>query len=130
MRTIFIVLVIALSTIPATTLAIEVGGNYGKAWIADNGGNNAIPQATGLWDWGLIPKGQMLVNGKLQLAGPGYLINPTEGVTPIFLNEATPQSMIRSMNASQLNDNTTLVQDPWYIAASTEQPVLARTLPY
>jgi len=130
MRNLFIVLVIALSTIPAITQAIDVGGNYGKTWMADNGGNNAIPQATGLWDWGLIPKGQMLVNGKLQLAGPGYLINPTEGVTPIILNEATPQSMIRSLNASQLNDNTTLVEDPWYIAASTEQPVLVRTLPY
>jgi len=129
------VLVIALSTIPAITQAIDVGGNYGKTWIADNGGNNAIPQATipqatGLWDWGLIPKGQMLVNGKLQLAGPGYLINPTEGVTPIILNEATPQSMATSLNASQLSNNTTMVEDPWYIAASTEQPVLVRTLPY
>jgi hypothetical protein len=130
MRTLFIVLVIALSMIPVITQAIEVGGDYGKTWIADNGGNNAIPQTTGLWDWGLIPKGQMLVNGKLQLAGPGFLINPTEGATPIILNEATLQSMAASLNASQLSNNNTMVNDPWYIAASTEQPVLLRTLPY
>jgi hypothetical protein len=75
-------------------------------------------------------KGQMLVNGKLQLAGPGFLINPTEGATPIILNEATLQSMAASLNASQLSNNNTMVNDPWYIAASTEQPVLLRTLPY
>ncbi len=71
MRTLFIVLVIALSIMPAITQAIEVGGSYGKTWIADNGGNNAIAQATGLWDWGLIPKGQMLVKANCSLQALG-----------------------------------------------------------
>jgi hypothetical protein len=118
MRYQIIVLVLALLIIPVLCQPTNVGGTYGESWITNNGNKNVVPEATGLWNWGNIPKGQMLSNGHLTQSGPGFLIYPTlptEGTTP--------------MNATQLN-NPYLTADPWYIAQSTEQPVLFRNLPY
>ncbi len=129
-RNILIVSVIALLVIPALAQPTPVGGNYGKIWLQNFGNKNVVPQSTGLWDWGNLPKGQMLINGKLMQPGPGYLINPTSTLSPIVLDEVTPSELVGRMNTSQLANNTNLLEDPWYVAASSEHPVLVRTGPY
>ncbi len=131
MRYQIIVLTLALLIIPVLSQPTNVGGTYGESWITNNGNKNVVPTEAGLWNWGNIPKGQMLSNGHLTQAGPGYLIYPnlpTEGVTPIVVNATAPAGLA-SLNATQLN-NPYLTEDPWYIAQSTEQPVLFRNLPY
>lgn len=132
MKNMLIGLVIALLVIPALALAVPtyLGGDYGKIWLQNFGNKNVVPQSSGLWDWGNLPKGQMLANGKLMQAGPGYLINPTSALSPIVLNEATPSELAGRLNTSQLANNTNLLEDPWYIAASSEHPVLVKLGPY
>ncbi len=132
MRYQIIVLVLALLIVPVLSQPTDVGGTYGESWITNSGNKNVVSsEATGLWNWGNIPKGQMLSNGQLTEAGPGYLIYPTlptKGVTPIVVNATAPAGLA-SLNATQLN-NPYLTSDPWYIAQSTEQPVMFRMLPY
>ncbi len=130
MRIILMVLLTALLMVPALSQPVNVGGEFGKSWLQNSGNKNVVSQSSGLWDWGNMPKGQMLVNGKMVQAGPGYLINPNSGLTPIVLDDVTPGETVRKMNLSQLNNNTNLLEDPWYVAASTEHPVLVRTGPY
>jgi hypothetical protein len=129
-KNILIVLVIALLATPALVAPTYLGGDYGKVWLQNFGNKNVVPQSSGLWDWGNLPKGQMLVNGKLMEPGPGYLINPNSALSPIVLDEVTPSELARRMNTSQISNNTNLLEDPWYIAASTERPVLVKVGPY
>jgi hypothetical protein len=124
------VLVIALLVIPTLAQPTRVGGDYGKNWLVNFGNKNVVPQSSGLWDWGNLPKGQMIINGKLMQQGPGYLINPTSVLSPIVLDEVTPSELVGRMNTSQLANNTNLLEDPWYVAASSEHPVLVKTGPY
>jgi len=129
-KNILIVLVIALLVIPVLAQPTYLGGDYGKNWLQNYGNKNVVPQSSGLWDWGNLPKGQTLANGKLFEPGPGYLLNPNSQLSPIVLDEVTPSEIATKLNESQLRNNTNLLEDPWYVAASTEHPVLVRTGPY
>lgn len=131
MRNLLIMLVIALLVVPAISQPVMVGGSYGRAWLVNNGNKNVIPQATSLWDWGQIPKGQMLVNGKLVQAGPGNLIYPAfpSSNQLLVLNETVPGTGINASNATQLS-NPYLTTDAWTAAQLSERPVLERVSPY
>ncbi len=127
MRYQVIVLALALLIVPVMSQPTDVGGTYGESWITNSGNKNVVSTEAGLWNWGNLPKGQMLSNGQLTRVGPGMLIYPTlptEGITPIIVNATAPAGLA-TLNATQL-DNPYLTQDPWYIAQSTEQPVLFR----
>jgi hypothetical protein len=131
MRKLLVALAMALLVIPAISQPTPVGGTFGETWLTNYGNRNVIPQANSLWDWGTIPKGQILSNGRLTELGPAELIYPAfpSSTTPIIINATTPGESIRSLNASQIN-NPYLVEDPWFVAQTTGQPVLFRQLPY
>ena len=117
--------------IPTLSQPINVGGSYGASWLVNNGNKNVIPTATSLWDWGQIPKGQSLVNGKLVQIGPGNLIYPAfpASMNPLILNETVPGTGINTSNASQIS-NPYLTTDAWTAAQLAERPVLERISPY
>lgn len=126
-----IVLVAGTMLLPSFGHPTAVGGDYGRTWLTNYGNKNIIPQSTGLWDWGIIPKGHVLSNGRLTELGSVTLIYPAfpTSANPIVLNETTPIQAITSFNATQLN-NPALWEDPWTIAQINGRPVLYRTLPY
>ncbi len=131
MRTLWILLVIALLTLPAISQPTPVGGTFGENWLVQYGNKNVVKQSSGLWSWGVIPKGQMLSNGKLTELGPATLIYPAfpTSTTPIIYNATSPSEMIRSLNASQIS-NPLISEDPWVVAQTSDRPVLFRNLPY
>ena len=131
MRKIFAMLVLAILIIPVVSQPTPVGGTFGETWLTNYGNKNVIDQAKSLWDWGTIPKGQILSNGKLIEIGPAELIYPAfpENSTPIIMNATTPEETIQGLNASQIY-NPVLFDDPWFIAQTTGRPVLFRQLPY
>lgn len=133
MRTLFIILVMALLIIPAISQPLQVGGNFGETWLAQYGDKTVVKRSSGpgLWSWGVIPKGQMLSNGKLTELGPATLIYPAfpTSTTPIIYNATTPEEAIRGLNASQIG-NPLISEDPWVVAQTSDRPVLFRNLPY
>jgi len=132
MRALLVILIaLVMLLLPSFGQPTAVGGDYGRTWLTNYGNKNITPQATGLWDWGIIPKGQILSNGRLTELGSAILIYPAfpTNLNPIVLNETTPTQMITSFNATQIN-NPALWEDPWTIAQMSERPVLYRTLPY
>jgi len=131
MRKKIAMLVLALLVIPVVSQPTPVGGTFGETWLTNYGNKNVIDQAKSLWDWGTIPKGQILSNGKLVQLGPAELIFPAfpESSTVLILNATTPEETIQSLNASQLY-NPVLFDDPWFIAQTTGQAVLFRQLSY
>jgi len=133
MRTLLILLVMALLIIPAISQPLQVGGTFGKTWLAQYGDREVVKQSSGpgLWSWGTIPKGQILYNGRLTELGPATVIYPAfpTSTTPIILNALTPGEAIRRSNLTQIS-NPFIMEDPWFIAQTTGQPVFYRTLPY
>ncbi len=68
MRTLLIMLVVGLLIIPAISQPLQVGGNFGRTWLAQYGDRNVVrqPYGPGLWSWGTIPLGELLLpNGRL-----------------------------------------------------------------
>jgi hypothetical protein len=131
MRTLSIMVVMALLIVPAISQPTWVGGNFGDTWLAQYGNKNVVKQSSGLWSWGTIPKGQMLSNGKLTELSPGTVFFPAflTNTTPIILNAMTPGEAIRRSNLSQIS-NPYLTEDPWFVAQTADQPVFFRQLPY
>jgi hypothetical protein len=131
MRTMLIMLAMALLIIPAISQPTQISGNYGETWLAQSGNKNVVEQSSGLWSWGTIPKGQTLSNGKLTQQGPGILIYPAfpTSTTPIVINATTPSEAINGSNSSQIS-NPYISEDPWVIAQTSDQPVFFRQLPY
>jgi hypothetical protein len=41
---------------------ISISGTYGRGWHKNYGSKNIVPNLTGLWDWGSIPLGNILLN--------------------------------------------------------------------
>ncbi len=134
MRTIWIMLVVALLIVPAFSQFTQISGNYGETWLAESGNKNVIeqqPPNQGLWSWGAIPKGRSLSNGKLMPAAPGTLIYPAfpSSETPLVINATTPSEAVTGNNSSQLS-NPYISEDPWVIAQTSDRPVLFRSLAY
>ena len=131
MRIILITLIIILLITPAISQPTPVGGSYGEAWLTKNGNKNVVPQATSLWDWGTIPKGQLLSHGTLTPMGDIQLIYPAFPTTetPIMINLTTPTAAISNLSTVNLS-TPYLSDDPWFVAQTTGQPVVARTVPY
>ncbi len=63
MRTMLIIIAMALLTIPAISQSTQISGSYGETWLAESGNKNVIEQQQspnqGLWSWGTIPKWQV-----------------------------------------------------------------------
>ena len=124
-------LAIALLIVPAFSAATYVGGDYGRAWLTNSGNKNPVPQTTSLWDWGTIPKGQILSNGTLTPIGnvtviyPAFMTSPN----PIVLNRTSEIETYSNLSAPNIN-NPYLQGDPWFIAQATGQPVVLRELFY
>lgn len=134
MRALWILLIVLAAGMlphPSFGQPTAVGGDYGRAWLMNYGSKNIVAQSTGLWDWGIIPKGHVLSNGKLTELGSVTLIYPAfpTDPNPIILNVTMPIQAITSFNATQLN-NPALWEDPWTIAQINGRPVLYRSLPY
>ncbi len=131
MKTLLILLVMALLIIPVISQPTPVGGTFGENWLTQYGNKNVVKQSSGLWSWGVIPKGQMLSNGKLTELGPATLIYPAfpTSTTPVIYNATTPEEAIRGLNASQIG-NPMISEDPWVVAQTSDRPVLFRNLPY
>jgi hypothetical protein len=127
-----IVLLIALLIIPSYSQSLQISGGYGKQWLANTGSSYQFSEATGMWDWGGVPKGREVQNGKLTQTGPGMLVYPAfpvVGATPIFVNATTPGTGLNATNQSVLSDPN-LYLDPFTIAQTNDRPVLFRTNPY
>ncbi len=133
MRVQLTMLVLAFLIAPAISQShyIQVGGNYGMAWLNQTGNLPPASQAAGLWSWGTIPKGHSLVGGKLKTDVGGVLIYPAfpANDTPIVLNAMTPGQGINASNLSTLGDPN-LYEDPWTVAQTSDRPVLFRVSPY
>lgn len=132
MRCQIIVLVIALLVIPAFSQPLQISGGYGKQWLINTGSSYQFPKATGMWDWGAVPKGKELSNGKLTQTGPGLLIYPAfPGINaaPIVLNATVPGAGLNASNQSMLR-NPYIFDDPWTAAQMSDRPVLFRASPY
>jgi hypothetical protein len=134
MKTILIIIAVALLVIPAVSEYTQISGSYGKTWLAESGNKNVIeqqPSNQGLWSWGAIPKGRSLSNGKLMPAVPGTLIFPAfpSSDDPIVINGITPSKAMSGNNSTQLTDPY-LSEDPWFIAQTSDRPVFYRDLPY
>lgn len=130
MRVSLIVLVMVFLMLPAIAEYTQVGGSFGITWLNQTGNLQQFSQPAGLWSWGVIPKGQMLSNGKLTEIGGGMLIYPAfpTSTTPIILNATTPGRELNQSNISQINPLT--LEDPWTVAQTNDRPVLFRTTPY
>jgi hypothetical protein len=143
-----VLLCIALLIIPSLSQPTFVGGTYGTSWLAANGNRNVVPNATvapnatvvpnatGLWSWGGIPLGNILLNGKLVSTGgsgnseliyPAFVTNPTPLIGNASLN--APQYGPRGLTLAQLSSSY-LYEDPWALAQSTGQPILIQNPPY
>jgi hypothetical protein len=127
---------VALMIVPSISQPVNVGGTYGKNWIGNSGNKNIIPSSAGLWDWGSIPLGYILANGKLVSTGdsgnsvliyPAFVTNSTPLVGNMSLN--APQYGPRGLTLAQLASSY-MYEDPWALAQSTGQPILIQNPPY
>lgn len=134
MKTILTMIAVALLVVPAVSEYTQISGSYGKTWLAESGNKNVIeqqPPNQGLWSWGAIPKGRTVSNGKLMAAVPGTLIYPAfpSSDDPIVINGITPSEAMSGNNSTQLSDPY-LLEDPWFVAQTSDRPVFYRDLPY
>jgi hypothetical protein len=134
MKTILIMIAVALLVIPAVSEYTQISGSYGETWLAESGNKDVIeqqPSNQGLWSWGAIPKGRSLSNGKLMPAVPGTLIYPAfpSSDNPIVINGITASQAMSGNNSTQLSDPY-ISEDPWFVAQTSDRPVFYRDLPY
>jgi hypothetical protein len=110
----------------ANCSAVNVGGDYGRSWLNENKNatqsSNVTKNDSDLWSWGSVPKGQMLVDGKLEVIGDRMYFAPAFaldmiGVSPVkfnsTLNKTSPQDMLSPF----------IISDPWFDAQSRGRPV-------
>ena len=133
MKVLLVALVIAILVAPSIGQPLYIGGTYGRSWIANYGSKNVVPNATGLWDWGSIPLGNILLNGKLMSTGNSgdtVLIYPAfvTNTTPILQNKALMTSSYSGLSLADLS-SPYLSRDPWFVAQTIEQPILYHSIP-
>ncbi|NYT01768.1 MAG: hypothetical protein GKC10_03285 [Methanosarcinales archaeon] len=101
----------------------QVGGDFGKSWLDQYGDEPVIlDKPETLWTWGSIPKGQMLIGGKLEPIGDLAIFYPAFPVnnTPLYLNRTELRG------ATDLA-SPYLTSDPFFVAQTTGQPIILRT---
>jgi hypothetical protein len=92
----------------------NVGEDFGKSWLQEHGKQpNIALNTTGLWNWGSVPKGYTIYNGKPIPPGsgpqwyyPGGIMNNN---TPIITNSTALDRM---------------ASDPWILAIFADRPVM------
>jgi hypothetical protein len=113
---------------------ISISGNYGRAWLENYGNKNIVPNSTSLWDWGHVPLGNILQNGKLTSIGnsgtPIELFYPAfpTNTTPIFQNRSLMASGYSGLSPADLS-SPYLTEDPWFAAQTIGQPILYQSNP-
>jgi hypothetical protein len=129
MKVLLIALGIALLVYISTCQPISTSGAYGKAWLENYGNKNIVPNSTGLWDWGHIPIGNILQNGKLTSIGdtgtPTILFYPAfpTSTTPILQNRSLMTADYSGLSIADLS-SPYLTEDPWTAAQTIGQPIL------
>ncbi len=132
MKVLLIALGIALLVSISIGQPISIGGTYGKSWLEDYGSKNIVPNSTGLWDWGHIPLGNILLNGKLMSIGDygdTVLILPAfpTNTTPILQNRALMTSDYSGLSVADLS-SPYLMEDPWAVSQTIGQPILYHSI--
>lgn len=116
----------AMLVLPAMAAPLQISGEYGSGWLANNGNKNVVkvPQSGNLWSWGTIPKGQYLYNGTLKPIGDTTIYYPSflESNSPLYVNRTT------NINGYFPPDFSSpyFMDDPWYISQLTGRPVVYR----
>lgn len=124
---ILVVMLMALSLLPAMAEPLQVGGDYGRSWLTNFGDRSVVREPSGgLWSWGATPKGQFLSNGTLEPIGTSTIYYPafTEEQRPLLINRTN------NLNAGYFPQDFTspyFMDDPWIIAQITGRPVVLRT---
>jgi hypothetical protein len=139
-----ILLAIILGTCSATTTLIagsnddskpqtdtlNVGGDFGKNWINNFLLQNEPPVKADpkneLWNWGSVPKGKRLVDGKLVADMPRIVWNVTGewlGENPLTGYAVYNQSNFMYSNDSMALSPMLLSSDPWVRAQQLGMPV-------
>lgn len=123
---ILVVLTIAASCLlPALAQPVQIGGDYGKSWLVNNGDRTVVREPSGgLWSWGTVPKGQYLTKGVLEPIGASTIYYPSfvENSTPIILNSTTNLAGYFPPDFS----SPYFMDDPWFLAQLTGRPVIIR----
>ena len=91
----------------------NVGGDFGKSWLLGHGMQpNIARNITSLWNWGNVPKGYVIYNGKPIPPGSG-----PQRYYPSFITNSTPIVT----NSTVLNS---IYGDPWVLAEFTGRPIV------
>jgi hypothetical protein len=118
------VLAIAASCLlPGFAQPVQIGGDYGKNWLVNNGDRSVVREPSGdLWSWGTVPKGQYLTNGVLESIGASTIYYPSflENSTPIVLNSTANLAGYFPPDFSSPD----FLDDPWFLAQLTGRPVI------
>lgn len=121
----------------------RVGGDFGQSWISDFKAQNR-PAASenltnDLWNWGNVPKGKTVVDGKLvdstnKTAKVNYTANWLGDIPigmPVYFNSSSPYGNYgrNPYNGTEVNTAPftpmSLSDDPWILAQQLERPVSA-----
>ena len=91
-----------------------------------------MPNSTGLWDWGSIPLGNILMKGKLMSignSGDTVLILPAfpTNTTPILQNRPLMTSDYSGLSIADLS-SPYLLEDPWAVPQTIGQPILYHSI--
>jgi hypothetical protein len=132
MKVLLIVLGIALLVSLSISQPLSIGGTYGKSWLENYGSKDIVPNSTGLWDWGSIPLGNILMNGKLMSignSGDTVLIFPAfpTNTTPILQNRPLMTSEYSGLPIADLS-SPYISEDPWAVAQTIGQPILYHSI--
>jgi hypothetical protein len=131
MRTSLVIIVLVLFILSALSQPVYVGGEFGKRWLNSSGSKNVVQERSGgLWTWGSVPKGQMLMNGTLEPIGTSTWYYPffPASSSPIILNASSPIIDATPFPTSDFSSRSPL-EDPWFVAQITGHPVVFRTMP-
>lgn len=134
MKVLIIGIVIALLFSLSIGQPISISGTYGRAWLENYGNKNIVQNSSSLWDWGHIPLGNILQNGKLTSIGnsgiPTVLYNPAfpTNTTPILQNKSLMASGYSGLSPKDLG-SPYITEDPWFAAQAIGQPILYQTIP-
>ena len=132
MKVLLIVLGIALLVSLSISQPLSIGGTYGKSWLENYGSKDIVSNSTGLWDWGSIPLGNILMNGKLTSIGDSgdtVLITPAFPInmTPILQNRPLMTSEYSGLSIADLS-SPYISEDPWAVAQTIGQPILYHSI--
>jgi hypothetical protein len=108
----------------------NVGNDFGKSWLQQNGTIFVKETRPSLWTWGNLPKGYTNVNGTLY--PPGY---EPEWYYPDFMISNIPILINRSANNRNFYippdflSTPFIHEDPWIVAQLTGRPVATFSVP-